>query len=97
MEHTGSSVTRTPRGFDQCTEALFELAADRIRAGELLVPMMVVSIAGRLEDLAKTPGFAALEQAAEEKGVKVYRSVMSLSGGINLGPGTVALALATRD
>lgn len=97
MEHTGSSVTKTLRGFDQCTEALFELAADKIRAGELLVPMVLVSIAGRLEDLPRTAGFTALEQVAKEQGVKIYRSVMSLSGGINLGPGTVALALASKE
>ena len=37
----------------------------------------------------------ALEQVAREHKVKVYKTVMSLSGGINLGPETVALALAS--
>ncbi|WP_193165908.1 DegV family protein [Microbulbifer hainanensis] len=97
MKYSGSSVTETVRGFDQCTETLFALAAERIRAGDLQVPMIAVSIAGRLEDLSRTPGFNALEKLAQEKGVKIYRSVMSLSGGINLGPGTIGMAFAARD
>ncbi|MFC6635128.1 DegV family protein [Microbulbifer taiwanensis] len=96
MHRDGSTVTDTVRGYDNCTEALFKLAIDRIRAGGLRVPMVVVSIAGKLEDLPKAPGFAELEQVAGEHNVKVYRSVMSLSGGINLGPGTVALAFASK-
>ncbi|SEA29149.1 DegV family protein [Microbulbifer marinus] len=97
IHHDGSTVTDTVRGYDNCTEALFKLAIDKIRAGELQAPMVATSIAGRLEELAKIPGFAELEQVAQEHNVKVYRSVMSLSGGINLGPGTVAMAMATKD
>ncbi|WP_323847241.1 DegV family protein [Microbulbifer magnicolonia] len=97
MHRDGSTVTDTVRGYDNCTEALFKLAIDKIRAGELQVPMVVVSIAGRLENLEQVPGFAELEKVAGEHNVKVYRSVMSLSGGINLGPGTVALALASKE
>ncbi|MBB3061787.1 fatty acid-binding protein DegV [Microbulbifer rhizosphaerae] len=94
MHGDGSTVADTLRGYDNCTEALFKLAADRIQAGDLLVPMVVVSIAGKLEQLPEMAGFAELEQVSREHKVKIYRSVMSLSGGINLGPGTVSLALA---
>jgi len=96
MHRGGSTVTDTLRGYDTCTEALFALAAEQIRAQALLVPIVVVSIAGQLRDLARTAGFAALEKVAQEHGVKVYPAVMSLPGGINLGPGTVALALASK-
>ncbi|AOS97458.1 DegV domain-containing protein [Microbulbifer aggregans] len=95
IHHSGSTVTDTIRGFENCTQSLFQLAIDKIRAGELLMPSIVVSIAGKLQDLDKVPGFAALEQVAREHKVKVYKTVMSLSGGINLGPETVALALAS--
>ncbi|MCX2802339.1 DegV family protein [Microbulbifer thermotolerans] len=97
MHHDGSSVTDTVRGFDNCTEAVFRLAIDKIRAGKLITPMIVISIAGRLEDLPKAQGFTELEKVAEEHKVKIYRSVMSLSGGINLGPGTVGLSLASKE
>lgn len=97
MHYGGSDVTKTVRGFDQCTRELFELAADKIRAGQLQVPMITLSIAGKLEDLKSAPGYAELEKVAQEHNVKLFRSVMSLSGGINLGPGTVAAAFATKD
>ncbi|SDK70851.1 DegV family protein [Microbulbifer yueqingensis] len=95
MHHEGSTVTDTVRGYDRCTERLFRLAADKIRGGELLMPSVMVSIAGKITDLDKVPGFEALQKAADEHDVKIYKSVMSLSGGINLGPGTVSLALAS--
>lgn len=96
MHRDGSDVRDTLRGFDSCTEGMFELAAEHIREGKLRVPMMVVSIAGRLEDLASAKGFAELEAVARAHKVKIYKAVMSLSGGINLGPGTIALALAIK-
>ncbi|MBB5210837.1 DegV family protein [Microbulbifer hydrolyticus] len=96
MTYQGSAVADTVKTYDGCTQRLFELAAEKIRAGQLLMPAIVVSIAGPLKDLEKVPGFKELEALAAEHKVKIYRSVMSLSGGINLGPGTVALAVATK-
>ncbi|GAA5525669.1 hypothetical protein Maes01_02241 [Microbulbifer aestuariivivens] len=96
MHHTGSTVTNTLRGFENCTRSLFQLAIDKISAGQLLMPSIMVSFAGKLQDLDKVPGFTELEKVAREHNVKVYKTVMSLSGGINLGPNTVALALASE-
>lgn len=97
MHHDGSTVTDTVRGFDNCTEAVFKLAIDKIRAGELIIPVVVTSIAGKLEDLSRAQGFAELEEVAKEHNVRIYRSVMSISGGVNLGPGTVALSIAFKE
>ena len=96
MTYQGSAVADTIKEYDNCNRRLFELAAEKIRAGELLMPAVVVSIAGPLKDLEQVPGFQELVTLAAEHKVKIYRSVMSLSGGINLGPGTVALAFASK-
>ena len=96
MTYEGSTVADTVKTYDGCTQRLFELAAEKIQAGELLMPAIVVSIAGPLKELELTPGFKELEKVAEAHKVRLYRSVMSLSGGINLGPGTVALAMAAK-
>lgn len=96
MRHTGSEVAETVREFENCARRLFELAAEKMRAGDLLLPAIMVSIAGPLQQLDKVPGFKALEKLAAEHKVRIYRSMMSLSGGINLGPNTVALAFASR-
>ncbi|MEW5248739.1 DegV family protein [Microbulbifer sp. 2201CG32-9] len=97
IHHEGSTVTNTVRGYGNCTETLFQLAIDKILDGELLVPTIVVSIAGKLEDLDRVRGFKALQEVAEARKIQIYRSVMSLSGGINLGPNTVSLALAAEN
>ncbi|WOX05172.1 DegV family protein [Microbulbifer pacificus] len=96
MTYQGSAVTDTVKTYDSCTERLFQLAQEKIVDKALLMPAVVVSIAGALKDLDQVPGFRALEKIAAEHKVKLYRSVMSLSGGINLGPGTVALAMAAK-
>ncbi|WP_160154063.1 DegV family protein [Microbulbifer sp. ALW1] len=96
MTYQGSAVADTVKTYDGCTHRLFELAEEKMAANELLMPAVVVSIAGPLKDLEKVPGFKAFEKKAAEHKVKIYRSVMSLSGGINLGPGTVALAIAAK-
>ena len=96
MTYQGSSVADTVKTYDGCTRRLFELAEEKMAANELLMPAVVVSIAGPLKDLEKVPGFKEFEKTAAEHKVKIYRSVMSLSGGINLGPGTVALAVAAK-
>ena len=96
MTWQGSAVADTVKTYEGCTERLFELAKEKIQAGTLLMPAIVVSIAGPIQALESVPGFKELETTAAQHKVKIYRSVMSLSGGINLGPGTVALAVAAR-
>ena len=96
MTYQGSAVADTVKEYDNCNRRLFELAMEKIRSDDLLMPAVMVSIAGPLKDLEKVPGFRELETLAAEHKVKVYRSVMSLSGGINLGPGVVALAFASK-
>lgn len=96
MDYEGSSVADTVRDYDKCTQRLFERASEEIRAGNLLMPAIAVSIAGHVDQLEKVSGFDAFIETAKEHQVKVFRSVMSLSGGINLGPGTVSLAFARK-
>mgnify|MGYP000442273591 CR=1 FL=1 len=96
MNYEGSFVADTVRDYKNCTQRLFELAISEIRANNLLMPAIVVSIAGHINLLDKSPGFAELLEVAREHNVKVFRSVMSLSGGINLGPDTIALAFARK-
>ncbi|TLM78436.1 DegV family protein [Microbulbifer harenosus] len=96
MTWQGSAVADTVKTYSACSERLFQLAEEKIADKALLMPAVVVSIAGALQDLDQVPGFKAFEKIAAAHKVKIYRSVMSLSGGINLGPGTVALAIAAR-
>lgn len=81
------------RGFDAAVTKLFDYAIERIRAG-LLSPHLCVTYAGDPAIIPELPGFERLAAAAEEAGVELLTSIMSVTGGVNVGPGTVGLALA---
>ena len=80
------------RGFDAAVEKLFRYAIDRIERG-LLSPYLGVSYAGDLAMLESMPGYADLKQSCANAGVTLLTSVMSVTGGVNLGPGTLTLGL----
>jgi fatty acid-binding protein DegV len=63
----------------------------------LLSPYVVVSIAGDLSGLDSHEGFKALQNAATQKGVAVLSCVMGLTGGLNVGPGSICVAFAAED
>lgn len=80
------------RGFEPAVEKLFAYAIRKVTEG-LLSPYLVVSYAGELEDLAQFPLYAELQQACQESQVELLVSVMSVTGGVNLGPGAISLGL----
>ena len=86
------------RGYDTAVERIFEFAAKRIREG-LLSPIVCVSYAGDAQVIKQLPGFDTMAQAAREAEVEVMTSQMSITGGVNLGPGalTVGFICEPRD
>ncbi len=83
------------RGFDNAVQTLFTHTVNKIKEG-LLSPFIVVSYAGNPKDLEAFEGLQTLRAAAKAKRYQVVVTTMSLSGGINLGPGTVSVAFATE-
>ena len=80
------------RGFEAAVERLFDYAVGRVTEG-LISPYLVVSYAGELEELRAMPGFDRLQQECRDAGVELLCSVMSVTAGVNLGPGAVSLGL----
>jgi DegV family protein with EDD domain len=83
------------RGFDQACEKLMQYAVRRIQAG-LLAPTICISYGGDPEDIKLIPGYDALMQEAQKNGIQVLVSVMSMTAGVNIGPGGLGLALASQ-
>lgn len=83
------------RGFEQACEKLMQYAVRRIQAG-LLAPTICISYGGDPEDIKKIPGYDELMQEANKNGVQVLVSVMSMTAGVNIGPGGLGLALASH-
>ena len=72
---------------------LFAFAVERVRAG-LLTPTLCLSYGGELEQMRALPGYAALVAACEEHHVERFETVMSLTGMINVGSGSLTLGFA---
>jgi len=83
------------RGFDTAVARVFDYAVKRIRKG-LLTPYVCVTYAGDPDMIRQLPGFDRLEAAAREHDIELMTTVMSVTGGVNVGPGTVGLALAAE-
>lgn len=95
--HRGeTSAVGKVRGFEPATQALFAHTTDRVRAG-LLTRSLCVSYGGDLDELAALPGYTELQQACEDTGTTLYASVMSITGMLNLGIGTISLGFAAED
>lgn len=83
------------RGFDSAAETLFRHTIEKVNAG-LLSPFVAVSYAGDPSELRDIQGFAELQAAVKARKYQMIISPMSLSGGVNLGPGTLSIGFATE-
>lgn len=83
------------RGFEPAVQRLFDYAEERITHG-LLSPYVCVSYAGAEDDIPHLPGYDRLAKVAREHKVQLLPSMMSTTGGGNMGPGTVSLALISE-
>lgn len=83
------------RGFHNATEILFNHAIEKVEAG-LASPFICLSYAGAHSELDDMPVFNTLKSVIKAKKYQLLVTPMSLSGGVNLGPGTLSLAFATE-
>lgn len=84
------------RHFDESAERCFAYIGRRITENQLLTPTLSLSYGGELAEMEKLPGYAALIKLCEERQVEVYKSVMSITGCINVGEGSLAFAFASK-
>lgn len=84
------------RGFEHGTQALFDYAGKRVRAG-LLTSTMCVSYGGELAELQRLAGYESLKQICAEQNVALFESVMSVTGMVNVGTGAVTLGFAAEE
>lgn len=83
------------RGFNNAANTLFNHTIEKVKEG-LLSPFICISIAGDPKELNTLPGFQELKLAIKARKYQLIVTPMSLSGGVNLGPGTISLAFATE-
>ncbi len=79
------------RHFKDGVERCFDYMIRKIGDG-LLTPTLCLSYAGELGDLDRMPGYQKMRAAAKTAGVEVFVSLMSMTGAVNVGEGSLAFA-----
>lgn len=83
------------RGFDTAVRRLFAFASERVTAG-LMTPTLCISYGGELEEMRLLPGYTELIDVCRTHGVEVFESVMSLTGMVNVGKGSLVIGFAAE-
>lgn len=84
------------RHFEDGVAKCFKYVEARIHAG-LLAPVLTVSYGGPVKDLDKLPGYLSMLKTAQEKGIEVLPSTMSMVGGLHVGEGAVSFGFAAPE
>jgi fatty acid-binding protein DegV len=85
------------RGFENAVQTLIGKAIEMINSHQLSVPLMTLVYGGDLQDLNRIAAINQLEQACRKHGVQLLRSMMSMTGLVNVGAGGLAIALASEQ
>lgn len=78
------------RGYDNAVQRIFDYTSKRIESG-LLAPVVCVSYAGDEQVIKQLPGYERMAKVAQSHNIEVMTSMMSLTGGVNLGPGALTV------
>ena len=81
------------RHFHRGAERLFDYVTTRIAHG-LLAPTLVISYGGQLDEMRSLPGYERMVAICKQHGIERVESMLSMTGGINVGPGALTLAFA---
>ncbi|HET7650422.1 MAG TPA: DegV family protein [Gammaproteobacteria bacterium] len=83
-------------GFDAAISQMFDMAITEIKRG-LRVNVVCMSYAGNPEVVKQHPAYAKFAKVAETHGVELLLTVMSITAGINMGPGSFAIGYAAQE
>ncbi|MEQ1437737.1 DegV family protein [Fontimonas sp. SYSU GA230001] len=83
------------RHFDDAAQKAFGYIEKRVTAG-LMTPTVSLCYGGDLADMRKLPGYDELIRTCRRKNVEVFESIMSITGGANVGEGALAFAFAAE-
>jgi len=91
-----TEVVARIRGFDAAAERVIANLRRAVEWG-LDAPYVVLSYAGDLELMRMLPGYSELQDLCARQNVTMLESVMSVTGGIHLGPGTFSAAVLAKQ
>lgn len=84
------------KGWENAVHTVFRNITQLIRNNFLLSPHVAISYAGDPSVIDSLPGYAELEQAAIAHDITLLKTLMSVTGGVNLGPGTLTVGVISK-
>jgi DegV family protein with EDD domain len=77
-------------------QAIIEIGRRMLEAQLLVAPHMCFSYSGALSDITELDSFAQLKTTANNKGIKLHLTHMSMTGSVNVGPGALVLGVLAK-
>ncbi len=84
------------KGWENAVHTVFKNVTQLVRSGKLISPYVCISYAGDPAVIDTLPGYADFEQAAKAHDVEILKTLMSVTGGVNLGPGTLTVGVISQ-
>ncbi len=84
----------TARGYIKSVNKMLDAVCQQIQLS-LTAPYIVISIAGYIDELEQFDQYQRLQTMCQQHNIKLYPTMMGLTGATNLGPGTVTIAFST--
>ncbi|HEX6549816.1 MAG TPA: DegV family protein, partial [Gammaproteobacteria bacterium] len=83
-------------GFNAAVAQMFDMAVTEIKRG-LRTNVICMSYAGNPDVIRQHPAYANFAKVAATHGVELLLTVMSITAGINMGPGSFAIGYAAQE
>lgn len=83
-------------GFNAAVAQMFDMAVTEIKRG-LRTNVICMSYAGNPDVIRQHPAYANFAKVAAAHGVELLLTVMSITAGINMGPGSFAIGYAAQE
>lgn len=97
INHNGDTqAIDAHRGYRNSINQVIDICQEAIRNDEVYNGFIAISVADDVAWLRQLEGYIRFKEACQAYGIKLHESVMSLSGGVYLGPGAVSIAFTRK-
>lgn len=98
INHNGDTqVINSQTGYRNAINEVIDICQEAIRNDEIYNSMIAISVADDVAWLRQLEAYVRFKEACQGYGIKLLESVMSLSGGVYLGPGAVSIAFTRKS
>ncbi|WP_119395615.1 DegV family protein [Salinibius halmophilus] len=98
INHNGDTqAINSQKGYRNAINEVIDICQEAIRNDEIYNSMIAISVADDVAWLRQLEAYVRFKEACQAYGIRLLESVMSLSGGVYLGPGAVSMAFTRKS